>query len=371
MKTFLEWLLVESYSETFYHGTQIGLLHSILRQGLKKDAQKSWTTLQAINYATKAIYLTSHKQLAARYGVQAERKAIPVIIEIKISMPKRFNKMQYDPMDRSAEAWNEDGDLHTIEDDAVNDIKFHLNKLARLFPVKNISKFVDFDIVSSNEIGLGYLNGFKIYNYILEKFQRDMNPETFKMLRHQLLQAIQKEFSPGVFSEYLEITPSGTFRVLGNYYHNKEQWQYFKNIPPQMFKALWVRKKDFPDIRGQEEEFGIQSLPGEAKDLYDELKDFYQRAYNVKDEDDLEDIADESEDYKDHEDFAQEIRNMIDEIKNGEDIDDVLERFRDLISYYEDDLYSNYGTEDVENVESWVRVDTRDTVEVGKILARG
>jgi hypothetical protein len=132
----------------------------------------------------------------------------------------------------------------------------------------------------------------------------------------------------------LEITPSGTLRVKPEYYQRLGQMQYPKTIPPSAIKFVWVRKNDFPNAKGEENTFSIKHLPGEARDIVDELEGIYNGVADTleKIETDFEGkMADNDFEY-----WIEELQDYIKKIKQYEDDSDVIGSLENIIQSLEE-----------------------------------
>jgi len=366
---FREWLLINE-GATFYHGTPIGSLKDVLSQGLKIDKRSRWTQSHAINAAIKSNYLSPDVERAVRYAVGMDFSDTPAVLELDISMtPKRMKKLAYDPMDRSEDAWDwEDYKWESEEGMLERDLEEFLSK--------SVGRHVSLDF---EDVDVIKLDGFDLYKFLLQEIKKyDPN---FQSRRSVHLKTIQEHFPPGMkISDSISITPSGTLRIDPRGALTQSQYQYGKSIPPSAIKAVWVRKKDFPNIKGEERDLGIDLLPHELKDNLEEIDLLIDimLGYSYSKDDSIDDLPDmEPEDaigvidewlerlddvtssFVD-EDLIIILKEIKELLKQGEDIKEIVKQAREIIENHRDVGMEIWGQDKQIHHEPWIRLDKND-----------
>lgn len=328
---FSEWLFLETvFNKTFYHGTPAENVSKILIKGLKPH-------LPQYN-AEQAIYLTPDIQLAAKYAVGAHNKITPAILEINLSQTKRLRTLSQDPLDQSDDAWGTEGEKPDAEGffEVQRDVENFIKKYIPNYWIK-LPDYL-------REFGTHALNGFNVYRFILGVLTKAL--PSFGAIKQQIKTHLQQQFAPGNYSEDLEITPSGTFRVKPSFYNKWEQLKYPKDVPPAAIKYIWVRKSDFPKARGKKQEFGIKYLPWQAKDIPDNLINLYESLA-----DDIDKLASEiNDDDFDAEWWIKQLQKYVERIVEN----DSNNEFKDDIEAIIQSLYDN-ETMDLSSITDAIR----------------
>jgi hypothetical protein len=359
---FKEFLLTEAYQAIFYHGTPASNLAGILSKGMLPYKTGTWTTGGDINASSKAVYFTSSMSVAARYAVGAYKKETPIVLEFSMSTPKRFKKVEYDPMDRPENSWDEDGGGTTIESEFIYDMESDIRRF-----LKKLQLNIRVHLPLSDQIeerGVSAIDGFNLYRFILNTIQSKIDQQQFRQQKPQIVLAMQQAFPPGQYHGFAAITPSGTLRVTEQYFQNQAQFRYPKIIPPGAVKAIWVRQKDFTFTKGKTQKVEPVLLPDESKEKLEELKDLYNGLATWAEEAE-EDIADEAADWIDRiwaeeiddaEDLISALKKIIQLSNNGKDISKEMGALADMARDYETYVYDNWGQDITMPEETWVRI---------------
>ena len=370
-RTFME----AAFQAVMYHGTSINRLANILHAGLapQPESKRSWGG--DLNTGA-ANYITPYKQTAARYGIGAEKQQTPVILELEIKedqQQKMFSfmadepsrqsqRLRYDPMDRPENAW----DWEDNWDDSRRYLDEAIETIYRQF-APNI-RFPGLDIQD-----IDYLNGFDVHQYVHNALQGALGPQEFALKANEIKQAIRKELPPGSFSDDLDITPNGVIHVSPDYYKSKSQLQYLGKLHPSNIKNLYVRKDDFPHLIGQEEDFGVEYLPDESKEMMETLEGTYMNvvdelqnlADDVKDEDELDVSywkyevqrwidAVEEVDYAGDDELADKLKALKEKLPKVtvEEID----KLKDIAGHHSDWSKEEWGQSIVGDIRTWVKI---------------
>jgi hypothetical protein len=367
---FREFILSEAYQVTFYHGTPISNLSKILQNGLKPHRAGTWTRGNEINYGIPSIYFTPSISIAARYAVGANKTAIPVIIEFNLTTPKRFKKVEYDPMDRPEGTWDDDGGYDfSPESEIIHDIRRHIEEFLKKIGINTWVRFPGEDKIG--EFGLAALDGFDLYRYILNNIQQ-ANPALLLAHKPEIVQAMRREFPPGAYQEFATITPSGTLRITNSYFTAKDQFRYPKLLPPAAIKAVWVRQKDFPSVKGTTQDVEIELLPGEARDKLETLQSLYRSVMDWAEkwskQDNADDIIQDAEEKieelqgEDAEDIVNILQQIIDVLQDDPkaDLSEKMEELINTTQNYESDTYGQWGMSMSAEKDTWVHVPRND-----------
>lgn len=350
----LETLLNNAFSQTFYHGTPVANVSSILKKGIIPNKPQAT--------AAKGAYLTTDFELAAKYAVGAYNKETPAVLEINLSSPKRFKKLAQDPLDQSDSSWE-------MEPGYGSDDLYDVQKQIERF-IQNYIPHYWFNWPRNLDKGLQALDGFDVYRLILGILEKNL--PNFSMLKQQIKSQMQKCFAPGQFGEYLEITPSGTFRVYPNYYTTWEQSIYPQRIPPAAIKHIWVRQQDFPNAQGTVDKKGIKYLPWQARAMLEEIESLYNTIADDLDKLDeeqdeenfhitwwieqLNDYVRQISDNTEDQEFKGELEDIIQSLENGEKIQDIPELAERIRDHANDIRNEDWGSEKVFGHANWVQI---------------
>ena len=260
-------ILVEDtpYRLTFYHGTDFSNVPSIMKQGLKPFKGEQWSAMNVRTAHSGVVYFTSDFEKAARYAVGSDRSQIPVVLEVTISTPRRFNAMRDDPFDKSDSAWDNDtgGFDENADSESFRDLRHLLDQTASKLLMKNEPRFSN---PLENYDELQSLDGVNIYKITADAIAKC----TKRLSRNDIMAAVVKMMPPESVSEFVEIRSNGIMKLTSEYWNSREQIFYQKPIPPKAIKFAWVRVDDFEEFPYIErQKSGIKSLPHEAKDNYD------------------------------------------------------------------------------------------------------
>jgi hypothetical protein len=398
MKTFWEWvsLLNEATSMRFYHGTKIENIPGILQNGIKADAAQRYKAPEQVKIGNqmikyqgpaarqdKTVYFTKNKPLAARYAVGGLRSEIPAIVEFVISTPRRFKKVQYDPMDRDENAWDQGNEEKPVDMQAVSTLEDAIERLLSNYGIKTN---VDLDRIVGNRIhnqGLSALDGFNLYGIILSGL-RDKLGNNYRLMQQRIKRDLQTAFNNRLIRSMFQITPSGTLRVRNSYFKTKNQFRWDRDVLPQQIKAVWVRKSDFPNIKGKGKKFGEQEVATWYQDRIELMKDVAQelqftlpRLIDSMDDENKDDIVNKLKSWAtnlklaEEEHVRDEIENLIDAIENNsDDIQNRVEELAELGAGLEEDAFQNYGGQEVKNIQFWIRLDVvQDSDKIKQILS--
>jgi len=376
---------LEPYYATSYHGTGISEVKNIIgkRQGLQPNIPRTTS-----GTAANAVYLTPNIKLAARYSLgglsNAPKNRIPAIIEIKLFGSRRYNNMQSDPLDRDDTAWQN----HVDSSDSGSDDREHIRELENEIEefIKDIAKRYKFQIPEYFRIDIGEevggLQGFPLYQYI-HSYLAKLNPQ-YDRIRNDVSRFLTRSFSSShTYADgMVAVTQNGVLQLTPDYWGNQHQNLYTKPIPASAIKAVWVRKKDFPQASGKEEQFGAELLPSEVVDKFETIKDHLEglgeaaedlvRRF-MDDQDDKDYYVGELEELKKDLD-DDELIEMLDKVIAGLDdpeefdfesvIEELQQRGQEMAGYLHDE-FAPGSTVDIEKDTVWVRVDVKD---VGGII---
>lgn len=381
MKSFhevLNFLEAQAFVMTLYHGTGVENVKNIVlnKQGLKMDRPRTTSGL-----GTEAVYLTPNIELAARYSTGGLSKAPldrdPAILEIKIHKARRYNKMQVDPLDSSASAWQNhyDDDGYSDDDDqeffrAMKETVAYVN---RVFGTEmSIDRF-DKDI----EHWQGYDLHGSIRQAVAKKLGKDFN-----RLKPKLAEILRKSsISGGSHFGKIEITDSGTVRLTGDFWSDAHQTLYKNFIPYNAIKAVWVKKSKHPDIHGEEKEIGEEMLPAEVvhefenakrflMDLADEVRKLAEDIIEDKEycEEEFESIIDKL-DKMGYDDLSEKVEEIKSLALAEEDYESQLEKLDDRAREFEGYLNDEYmpGKTSYAGKEIWVKIDSTNISELNKL----
>lgn len=342
-----------------YHGTNFKFLPGIAKKGLIAESGAIWGGGTALRRGEKAVYLTSNFELAARYALGMDRSWSPMVLEVRISTPKRFKKLKYDPMDRHDDAW----DVQDSYDEAWENTEASIAR-----GVSNIVKtmtgekpyFVHLDLATE----LVGLDGMNVLQIALQYLRKKHGLGADKRERSKILQLAQKEFV-GQEWEYLEVRGDGTLKLTEAYFYTREQLMYMKGLPPSTIKGVWVRTQDFDlskssilDTKGA----GIQDLPAESATRVEAVISLIGklRYSGPQDLGDLEDWAEQARDlgYSDLSDYITEIASLDEEeLSEVDDWDDTLESF-------EMGVQEDWGEDRIQNHADWAKVSLKDALKL-------
>lgn len=249
---------------TFYHGTDFSNVPSIAKQGLKLDSGAKWSNITINPGHAGAVYLTNDFEKAARYAIGAMKDQIPVVLEVVISTPRRFNAMRDDPLDKSDNAWEDDSgenrdtesfrDLDRIVEKTINSI---------IAPEKKYFRSIIHQFDTLQE-----LDGVNLYKMIA-----DFIPMITKRLsRNDIMARLVKLIPAGDLVDFMELRRDGTMKLTAEYWESREQLFYQKGVPSSAIKFAWVRVDDFTGSEYIEKvKAGVKLLPSESKERYDDI----------------------------------------------------------------------------------------------------
>lgn len=369
--SFMKFIETRDYSTVQYHGTSFENAKNIVvqKQGLIPDRPLT-TSGPGIN----AVYLTPNIKLAARYSIGGLSKGklgrIPAVLEIKLYDSRRHNKMQPDALDRSDTAWSD----HEERDDFGNDVQEIENEILRF--IQLIAKRYGFQSPSHlnlRQYQLEELQNFDIHDYVRGYLEKIFTTR-WKMVKNDINRYLNTgTLSPGTdFADgKIEITNSGIMKLTPDYWHKQHQNLYQNKVHYKAVKSVWIRKSDFPDAVGEEENFGVELLPSEVVDEFEgkkkaleNLEDHLDKAIDEEDinwsldqlteiKDDLESDSDLSDDK-----ISQMIEELIEKVENGDFdyklISKIGDRAREMSSYLYDDYNSSKTIEN--NKTIWIKM---------------
>lgn len=367
MRTFQTWITLQEaeHSLVYYHGTSLQNLPNLLRTGIEMRKPIA-------SHATFAVYLTPNIELAARYSIgemNDRKKQIPAILEINLSpTPQLIRKMAYDNFDRPENAWDFD-QSETADREAVRDIETAIQTLVKRIVPSSGYFYFDLDKFANNgKEDLFKFNGLNLYqiayNAIAEVYHSNF------IDKKRILSFIKQAFPPGNFNDFFQITPSGTLRVTPKYLTFYNQYQYHHKVPPQAIKFVWVRKDDFPNIKGiEEKKIGIEELPDESKDRLEKLQSLLYDLHSFINDALYDEYFDEIDFDKDLDrysseiseldpDITDELNNTLDNIKtlfsdrenNGAEIEDELNNLRDFVPH------EDWGESRIKDHSLWIKI---------------
>jgi hypothetical protein len=287
------------HSITLYHGTSLASAKKIVKAGLK--ALRGGGPLSTGSGHAKAVYLTGDKGTAARYATGSD---YPVVIEVRISSPRRIASLTLDPMDNPEVGWNSDSGSYDYDPEWAylfqgvaeyakkqgwDDGLLWSDRLERLLP---------------HESSLGVeveklLRGYNLYKSVSQWLRR-RRPVTAP----SDLKRFRGAFRSGEYGT-LHLSNSGSVRLDSSHFSDLHQVQYSKGLPPSAVKRVWVPESVASGSRIRiiskgKEEVSVTRLGGEAKALLDRLKDDAEsytdrmlRAEDDADRSDLQDVIDE------------------------------------------------------------------------------
>jgi len=338
-----------------YHGTSFGNLRSIAEKGLEAKSGQFWSAIGNLAIDHKgAVYLTPELERAVRYAVGAMKDNVPMVLEVVLTNPKRFNIMREDPMDQSSEAWN-------YEDSGVNEAFYELEQYITTDLEKIIEKYSGdketiwlHDYFRANNIE--DYDGINIYKLAL----KILNDYEGLPSRSDLMRVLKNVFPVGEFTEYVDIRSDGTLKLSENYWNTREQMYYLKPIPPSAIKGVWVRLGDFENIDEvkvfETSEFGVKELPHETAGRYEGARDIVVEMlhwdFKYKDEDDYIDIAEELNELG-FDDIGDEVRKLY-----GLDEKEIKEKIYDFENWLDED----WGDEHISNETEWGLVSPKDSL---------
>lgn len=356
------------YYTLMYHGTGVSNLPGIMQKGLQLNVPRTTTGVK-----TPAIYLTPNIELAARYAMgglsTAPLNRIPVVLEIKLFGKKRHNKMVSDPLDRADNAWQDhfeyskDERLEDLERDIVN----FVNNIAKRYKFGNVNLTM---MPKSFPDEIEGLHRFPLYNYIHSIIAK-LSGKLYPSIRGDISKYILQYFPPDeTYADgEVAINNSGTLYLTPEFWQNQHQNVYSRIIPPKAIKAVWVRKSDFPNVSGEEKDFGHEILPSEVVDEFEytkkKLEDVGEKAKKIVygyEEEDKDYYVDELEELKqgiDDDVIINLIDKLIANIDKDIDFDSILDKLDsrglEMSSYAHDDYH--VGKSIVKDVTTWVRVE--------------
>ena len=344
-------------SVKLYHGTNFKNLRSIAEKGLENKSGQFWSAIGKEAVDEKgAVYLTPDLEKAVRYAVGASRDAVPMVLEVVITNPKRFNIMREDPMDQSSDAWNyENSNLSEITYEVESDITGGLEKIIEKYSGDKESIRL-YDYLKTD--GIEDFDGINIYKLSL----KILNDYEGMPNRNDLMRVLKKMFPVGEFTEYLDIREDGTLKLSENYWETREQLYYLKPIPPSAIKGVWVRLGDFENIDEVEvyetSDFGVKELPHETAYKYEKARDILVEMlhwnFNNKEEEDFIDQAEELDDLG-FDDIGDEVRGLFGK-EEGE--------IKEMIYEFENWLDEDWGNESVSNRMKWGLVSPKDSLKL-------
>jgi len=342
---------------SYYHGTDIKILPSILKSGLIPNGSPSTKGRHQ-----KAVYLTPSFETAARYAIGLGTDQIPVVVEFVISKEKRIKKIQYDPMDRPESTWDEDGGGMGggPEDDSIREIEHGIENILKKLGKKDTRYSINLRDYGFDDDEISSFDGVNIYKVVTSTIMKKYDPwiAGVKISRNDVLKAVREEFKPGQLAEYFEIRDDGTLKLTQDYYQSKDQYLYPKNIPPVAIKFIWVRVDDFKIDRSRYVEFkkaGAKELPGESKEKINRIREILTNLGGaleemIEDDDDLIEIREELEGYGETE-AAELIQSYLNLSK--EEREDKTKEYREKFYEMEGYVLEDWGEEKVTGDWEW------------------
>jgi len=335
----------------FFHGTGLHNLKSIVKQGLVANSGAVWSGgySTALTKDQKAVYLTSDFEVAARYGQGSNRSYIPVVLEVRITAPRRFRKLKYDPLDRHTDSWKVEESYDDTAETAYMEIMEGMREIAKELTGERFYQTVNFPE------DLEELDGSNVFKYVVGYLVKVLGLS--RAQRKLAMQKAQARFR-GRRWEYLEVRRDGTLKLTEEYFYTREQLMYMRGLPPSTIKGVWVRLQDFniPESQIKEtREGGHKELPGESAGRFENLQDLFGiLRWTTPDElgDDLEDFAQQAQrlDYPELAEYLENVAKMDPEERSEvEDWDTELEGF-------EEGLHDDWMQDRVQGSGLWAKV---------------
>ena len=257
---------------TLFHGTPVSVLPMIYKSGYLL-AQKP-----KHDGNVKGVYFTHDFELAARYGMNSSldisnpNMNVPAVLEVVITQNKRIKSMVYDPLDRHASAWDEDGNGDYGNDDLRRLNSNITSILEKAGLVKNTYyrtvHIPELDHAESNEPDV--LDGVNIVKAFFAHVKEVYPQITIDQARK--VRDLSKTMLANTNYEMFDVMEDGTIKMNDDWYHSREQLIYpDKNIPTQAIKAIWIRQSDFAEVAhlhhdgSPAKHAGFKMLPMEAK----------------------------------------------------------------------------------------------------------
>lgn len=335
-----------------YHGTGFKNLKSISKKGLVADSGAVWSGgfATALTKDQKAVYLTSDFELAARYARGSQKQFTPIVLEVRISSPRRFRKLKYDPLDRHDTSWKIEESYDDDADQTTRDIEKGAEDIARLLGYEGYRGWLNLPLPEDIE----ELDGINVYKLVVGNLVKLLGLN--RMQRKQAMRMVQEKFD-GDRWEYIEVRKDGTLKLTEEYFYTREQLMYMKGLPPSTIKGVWLRQSDFDIPESQIKETrsgGFKELPGESAVRYEDLKDIMGRLRYTEpaEMDDLEGTAEQvrSLDYDELADYLDEVAGM-----DPEDRPE-MDEWDEEMEGFEMGLDDDWGEERIQDEGTWVKV---------------
>lgn len=341
---------------TFYHGTGYRNLSSIASKGLQAKNGLSWGGLGPAGTMflrnTKAVFLTSDFERAARYAQGSEKTQVPMVLEVQISSPRRFKNLRYDPLDRRDDAW----DVQESYDEAADEVTLGIGNAIRGIGEKFGRSYLSAHGILPSDNDLESLDGVNIFKvatrYLMQELGLDRNQ------RRRAMQLVQEALG-GESWEYMEVRPDGTLKLTEEYFYSREQLMFMRGLPPSTIKGVWVRLDDFglsPGDVQETQEGGFKELPGEAVSRYEDIVELFKKlrwdAPSEMDQRALEEAVEtaRANDFDELADYLDDVAQTEPEDRpEMDDWDGELEGF-------EEELYGDWREERVLNPGVWGKV---------------
>lgn len=350
---FQNYLEARDFFTTQYHGTSFDNAKNIvlLKQGL--IPKKPLTTSGLGN---PAVYLTPNIQLAIRYAIgglsHAKSGQTPVVLEVVLYDSKRHKNMRSDPLDRSDNAWQNHYESDFIREEP-REIEDAIKEFIELMGKKY--KFTVPYFIDMKQHELEDFNNLEIYNFIKNYIQK-LTPQ-WNMIKNDVSRFLMIHLPPetSFANGKIVINQNGVLKLTPEYYHAQHQNYYTKQLPYKTIKSVWIRKSDFPNVKGKETMMGAEVLPSEVVDEFEEkkrkLEDLENELRkNLDDKEELENIKNDIED--------EDLQAMIDELIDSEDpeslLDEIGDKAKDLSTYLYDDYH--YDTKIIKDKTIWVNI---------------
>ncbi len=353
--------LIEQYRGSFFHGCDERAFKFNLENGIQYDPGEAWSPGQVINSGVKAVYFTGSIETAARYAVGVAYNSEPFIIEFYLSGKSKFKKMKFDPMDRP----DYDNEFRFGDDDLFQ-LSSSVEKLYRdLTGDSSAFKFVK-DIKLSGFEELDEIRGFKLHQNMINVLTRKLG----RSRKQEIKREIMKRFEPGQFSEYLEITRSGTIALNDDYYqHIKQVQMTTQKIPPSAFKFVWVRTADHPRLRDSDiietDNFGEEELPHESQDRSEHLRGLSIDAeWGIVDFDEWEGYSDR---YSEIGKVLKELKPMYnDELDSDEQSDEFKRLANELAGLADEIINDEWANPQEQNITTWAKVKVKTAARLAR-----
>lgn len=263
---------------TFWHGTSLENLSSIMEEGLIGGKGSGWTQTNPRIRNVNDLFLTGNRGKAVQY---AARYDDPVVLKIRISTPDRLNQLKTDIYD--------DPDLVEGPGPAPETLKresplFELRNRLEEFAEKRGWPF-DFDPWGTGkDILPAYSNlddqHFErvITQINLYREVKDRLHETFDKNRaDNEYDLFLEQFRPGQYGE-VHLRENGSLRLDSSYWDDQHQIKYPDDLPPAAIKEVWLEASTYEEVTGKQpggektETFYLDRLPSIEENIWKDIK---------------------------------------------------------------------------------------------------